>query len=207
LLSLREGFAKLQTFTTQRLKVRPMALADAEDYFEIKSDPMVTEQYGAEPETSIDRTRRWVEDRIANREKREGMFWVYELKDGAKVVGGCCYWHIDEGSRCAELGYELNRTYWHQGLTSEALLPVISFGFDGFGLNRIEACPLAENGPSNRLLQRLGFKYEGTFRERVLFRGRFIDQVYYSLLREDPRPGANGPGPTGKDRGNQGGPE
>jgi ribosomal-protein-alanine N-acetyltransferase len=68
---------------------------------------------------------------------------------------------------------------------TEALAPVLAYGLDGVGLNRVEACPLAENTASNALLLRLGFKHEGNLRQRVFFRGRFVDQYYYSLLKSE----------------------
>ena len=182
-MTLDEAFAKLPNFVTRRLTVRPMEISDADDIFEIKADPEVREKYGNEPHTTADQTRRWVEERIIGYHNRDSMFWVYSLKGDAKVVGSCCYWHFDEESLCAEVGYELNRLYWGQGITPEALVPVLAYGFSGMGLNRIEACPLADNGPSRRVLEKLGFKHEGTLRQRVQFRSRFIDQQFYGLLK------------------------
>jgi [ribosomal protein S5]-alanine N-acetyltransferase len=181
-MTLDEAFAKLPTFATRRLLVRPMEISDVEGIFEIKGDAEVREKYGTEPHSTLDETRKFIEDRLAGYRKRDSMFWVYSLKGSAKVVGSCCFWHFDEESLCAEIGYELNRMYWRQGITSEALVPVLSYGFE-MGLNRIEACPLAENEASNRLLMKLGFRYEGKLRQRVRFGGRFIDQCYYGLLK------------------------
>jgi len=187
-LTLDEAFAKVPTFTTGRLVLRPMEPGDAEAIFEIKGDPGVTECYAAEPHATRDQTRKWVEDRLDGYRERKSIWWMYTLKEQSRVIGSCCYWHIDEESRCAEIGYELNRAYWHQGISSEALVPILEYGFDGMGLNRIEACPFAENASSNRLLQNLGFKLEGTLRQRVWFRGRFLDQHYYGLLKGEFKP-------------------
>lgn len=61
-MTLDEAFARAPTFTTPRLLLRPMELSDAEAIYEIKPDPLVTSQYGAEPHSSLDQTRRWVEE-------------------------------------------------------------------------------------------------------------------------------------------------
>lgn len=192
-MTLDEAFARTPSFTTRRLVLRPMAPSDAEAIFEIKGDPEVTGRYAAEPHATLERTRRWVEDRLAGYLKRESIFWVYTLKGNDRVIGICCYWHFDEKSECAEIGYELGRAHWHQGITTEALAPVLEYGFDGMGLNRIEACPYADNAPSNKVLQNLGFRFEGALRQRVKFKGRFIDQHYYSLLRGELRPPSGSP--------------
>jgi len=170
-----------------------MEAGDAEAIFEIKGNPKVTECYAAGPHATRDKTRKWVEDRQTGYRERKSIWWMYTLKGQTRVVGCCCYWNIDEESRCAEIGYELNRAYWHQGISSEALVPILEYGFDGMDLNRIETCPFAENASSNRLLQNLEFKLEGTLRQRFQFRGRFLNQRYYGFQGEFNRPRAVSP--------------
>jgi len=185
-MGIEGAFAHLPSFNTERLQIRPMEVSDAEAMFAIKSDPKVTEAYGTEPHRSIVETQKWVEGlQLGASGQRDSLFWVFVPKGERGAIGSCCYWHFDLGSRCAELGYELHRSRWGKGIMTEALEPVLTYGFDGMGLNRVEACPLAENPASNALLLKLGFKFEGTLRKRVFFRGRFVDQYYYSLLESE----------------------
>jgi ribosomal-protein-alanine N-acetyltransferase len=44
---------------------------------------------------------------------------------------------------------------------------------------------LASNEPSQHVLRKLGFKHEGTLRQRHLFRGRYEDQLYFGLLAKE----------------------
>jgi len=53
------------------------------------------------------------------------------------------------------------------------------------GLNRVQAIIDAENVRSIKLIERLGFKKEGVFRQNSYFRGRFRDEVCFSLLKEE----------------------
>jgi ribosomal-protein-alanine N-acetyltransferase len=68
---------------------------------------------------------------------------------------------------------------------AEALSAMLDYGFSDLGLHRIEAVPLAVNKPSHGLLCKLGFNYEGNLRQRHFFRGRFEDQFYFGLLKDD----------------------
>ena len=68
---------------------------------------------------------------------------------------------------------------------SEALPAVINYGFNEMDLHRIEGLPIAKNEPSKRLLLKLGFKLEGTFRERIFFRGKYEDQLILGLIRTE----------------------
>ena len=183
-----ETFKHIPSFTTPRLLLRPLDGGDVDAIFSIKGDSRVTDPYGTEPHASVEVTKRWVEARLADHRNGDSITWVIATKDGGAVIGDCCYWHFDRTSMVAEIGYELHPDHWGKGTMSEALPPVLRFGFEGLGLHRIEACPLAENAPSKNLLLGLGFKYEGALRDRVLFKGRFVGQHYYGLLRGDASP-------------------
>jgi [ribosomal protein S5]-alanine N-acetyltransferase len=177
-------FAHPPSFTTERLHIRPLKLTDATAIFEFKSDGTVTENYGQEPK-SMAEVRAWVRDRIPGRRGNDSIFWVFTSKRSDAAIGSCCFWNFDSSFQSAELGYELHPAHWGKGTMTEALRPVLGYGFSGLGLHRIEACPLAGNESSKSLLVKLGFKYEGKLRERAFFRGRYIDQLYYGLLKEE----------------------
>ena len=184
-MSIEEAFTHLPSFNTERLLLRPLKVSDVEAIFAIKSDPKVTEAYGTEPHGSIEETQKWVEGLLNTPGQRDSLFWVLVPKGEEKAIGSCCYWHFDFESKCAELGYELHRSHWGKGIMTEALAPVLAYGLDGMRLNRVEACPLDENAASKALLLKHGFKHEGSLRQRVFFRGRFVDQCYYGLLKSE----------------------
>lgn len=187
-MTLDEAFRKLAVFDTRRFRVRPLKASDAKGLFSVKGDPEVTRMYGMDPHRSLARTRKWVRDRLSDYRKRNGMIWTIVPKKRAAAIGSVVFWNFDETFHTAELGYELGRSHWGRRVMSEALPPVIAYGFGVIGLNRIEACPFADNEASNRLLKRLGFQYEGTLRQRIFYEGRYTDQLYYGLLRSEASP-------------------
>ena len=54
--------------------------------------------------------------------------------------------------------------------------------FDELGYRRYEWKCDALNTPSRRAAQRLGFKYEGTFRQAVVVKGRNRDTAWFSVI-------------------------
>ena len=181
-MPLDTAFSSFPLLSTNRFHLRQIQPSDAEAFFQIKSDAEVTSSYGREPHRSLLDTKAWlqlVQDTYA---QREGLLWAITHKTRDLPIGSCTYWHLDPESHCAEIGYELNRTTWGQGIMSEVLPTVISYGFKELGLNRIEATPLAKNARSSKVLLKLGFTHEGTLRQRVLFRGAYEDLMYFSLL-------------------------
>jgi len=68
---------------------------------------------------------------------------------------------------------------------SEALPLIVNYGFTEMDLDRIEGLPFVSNEASRKLLAKLGFRLEGTFRERIFYRGHFEDQLLFGLLKDE----------------------
>ena len=95
------------------------------------------------------------------------------------------FYLFDEGFHRAETGYELNRAFWRQGIMTETMSAIITSAFTELGLHRIEAVTDDINERSKGLLRKLGFTHEGTLRLRFYFRGRFWDEHYFGLLKDE----------------------
>jgi len=182
-MTIDEAFTHFPILTTNRLQLRQIQAADEEAFFAIKSDHEVADPYGQEPHQSREDTRAWIQRLQSSYDRRDAILWCITLNE--KAVGSCCFWNFGEGFRCAEIGYELSRKYWRQGIMIEAISAVLTWGFNELRLHRIEANPLAKNIPSRSLLLKLGFSYEGNLRQRVYFRGHFEDQLYFGLLNNE----------------------
>jgi RimJ/RimL family protein N-acetyltransferase len=84
-----------------------------------------------------------------------------------------------------EIGYWLGIPFWGQGYATEAAARVVRYGFDDLGLNRIMAYCFSRNLASARVMQKIGMKYEGTFKKDTFKWGEFLDVDFYALLRHD----------------------
>ena len=169
---------------TERLLLRPIAARDIEDIFEYASDPEVTKFV----RFVTHKTRRDTRAFLARMQQayRKGIpVWGIELQAENKMIGSIGFVDWLRDHRRAELGYVIHRKYWGQGITTEAVRAVVEFAFRKMDLNRIEAGTLPENVPSQRILEKVGFQYEGTLRQREHIKGRWPDQRMYSLLREE----------------------
>jgi ribosomal-protein-alanine N-acetyltransferase len=184
-MTLEEAFSCLPTLTTQRLRLRQIQESDAEAVHALKIDAEVTKRFGEDPHGTLEETRTWIAANLAGYGRREAMTWAIVLIDRDIVIGECCLWNFAPGQMRAEMGYELHRDHWHNGLMTEALRELIRFAFSDLGLHRIEADTLLINPDSIGLLLRLGFTQEARLRERHFHQGSFHDQVLFGLLRED----------------------
>lgn len=83
----------------------------------------------------------------------------------------------------AEVGYWLGRAHWGRGYGTEALAAFADYAFATFSLERLQAWVFAPNLGSRRVLEKCGFRHEGTARRAVFKDSRFLDALLYGRLR------------------------
>jgi [ribosomal protein S5]-alanine N-acetyltransferase len=184
-MSIDVAFTHFPLLTTERLRLRQIVDDDAEDFFAVKSDPQVMEFYGDEPHQSLVETRVLIQQIQDLYARREALFWAIALKDDDRLIGTCAFISFGPGGHYAEIGYELNRAYWRRGMMDEALRAMLTYGFKELGLHRIEAAVDPRNEPSENLLRKLGFSYEGNLRQRFFFHDQFLDAHHFGLLKDE----------------------
>jgi ribosomal-protein-alanine N-acetyltransferase len=108
-----------------------------------------------------------------------------ERREDKRVVGEALIFNFAMESKRADLGYALARNAWGSGYVSEALVPLLDYGFKQVELNRLQAVIDPRNAASARVLERLGFQYEGRQREHYIVRGETTDSGLYGLLRRE----------------------
>ena len=69
--------------------------------------------------------------------------------------------------------------------STEAQFMLMSYVFDDLGYRRYEWKCDALNAPSRRAAERLGFTYEGIFRQAVVVKGRNRDTAWYAIIDAD----------------------
>jgi len=87
--------------------------------------------------------------------------------------------------RSGHLGYWIDRAAAGRGMTSLAVALVCDHAFGPVGLHRLQADIRPENGPSQRLVARLGFTQEGLLRRYLDIDGDWRDHLTFALLAED----------------------
>ena len=115
----------------------------------------------------------------------KSLCWSITLNDQDAMIGKCILFQFSQANRRAEIGYILNRDYWRRGLMQQALEAVIDFAFDTLNLHRIEADVDTENTGSLGILEKLGFKREGLFKERWFVYDQWQDSVMLALLKRE----------------------
>ena len=101
------------------------------------------------------------------------------------VLGFAAAVHLDLPAAEAELGYVLGRQARGRGVATRALRLLTRWSFDDLGLERVELLIQPENGPSERVAERAGYRFEGVLRSKHVMNGRRADFGVWSVLRDD----------------------
>ena len=170
---------------TQRLRIRKLTMRDAEDIYRYGRDPEVARHVLWDAYRSVGEARAYLRYMLRRYRNREPASWGIELVESGKVIGTIGFMWIQEDNAAAEVGYSLARDQWNRGIMTEALKAVIDYGFGRLNLNRIEAQHETTNPASGAVMRKCGMRREGTLRERLYNKGRYVDVELYAILRKE----------------------
>ena len=141
------------------------------------------------PFDTADDYRRYAEDAARSADPRH-----YAVVDGktAKPVGTLALMRIEPRHGVIEVGsVAFSPLLKKTRLSTEAQFLLMRYAFDELGYRRYEWKCDSLNAPSRRTAERLGFSFEGIFRQAIVYKGRNRDTAWYSVIDgEWPRIGA-----------------
>jgi aminoglycoside 6'-N-acetyltransferase len=172
---------------TERLILRSFRAADADTFAAYRSDPLVAQYQGWEAPYALDTARLFCAEMSRQPVGIPGEWCqrALELKAGGEMIGDVAFCVLKEDDRQAEIGFTLSRRYQGQGYATEALRRLLAYLFDELQLHRVRANCDPQNTASSRLLERLGLRLEGHMRQSLWFKGRWADEYWYAILREE----------------------
>jgi RimJ/RimL family protein N-acetyltransferase len=108
-----------------------------------------------------------------------------EKKDGSKI-GFVAHFHVlHVAGKLLEIGYSLIPSERGRGYCTEAVRIMVDYLFLSRDAMRVQACTDTRNLASQKVLEKVGFKKEGTMRKFLFIRGELRDALMYSILREE----------------------
>lgn len=162
---------KTPILETERLLLRPLTVDDVESAFiNWTSDPDVAKFMRWAVHKNVSETREWLASDEALIESDEVYNWGFLLKRTGELIGsgGLVF---KESAGMYELGYNIMKKYWSQGLTTEAAKAIIDFGKNELMQKQFYCCHAKDNPASGKVMTKVGFRYQN-------------DGVYYSWNQE-----------------------
>lgn len=170
---------------TQRLIIRKLKDSDLEAFTAYRSDPEVCRLQSFDPFTLEDSR-----DFIANQNNEFGQpgKWTQlgiALKGSDELIGDIGLEPDMNEPRIVEFGVTLSPLHQRNGYAREALTAVFNELFQFYDINRIIGVTDTENAECIFLLEKIGFRREGHFRQSYFDKTGWRDEYLYALLKID----------------------
>lgn len=121
---------------------------------------------------------------LQNARAGHGLPFVIEV--AGELAGQLNVSSISYGSlSSATIGYWIAERFAGRGATPTAVALATDHCFFGMGLHRMEICIRPENEPSLRVVEKLGFRYEGLRRRYIHINGDWRDHFCFALVVEE----------------------
>lgn len=168
---------------TKRLLLRRLIMDDLDDLYALYKDPEIR-KYFPEGILNFEETKEELEWHMNGHPKYPELgLWATIHKETGKFIGRCGLlpWTI-EGQNEVEIAYLLDKSFWGQGLATEAAQGILQYGFEYLKLSRLICLIDPENIASQRVAERIGMSLE----KRVDgIAGDNFPTLIYSISKQD----------------------
>ena len=144
---------------TERLILRPWAMEDAAELFQLAKDEHVGPPCGWSPHKDVEESKYVLSNILIN-----DYTFAIILKENNKIIGdigimpvGVCRYCKNETQ--AEIGYWLGYEYWGNGYMPEACATMIEYGFKDLQLKELLCAHNTNNHNSEKVQKKAGFQY------------------------------------------------
>jgi RimJ/RimL family protein N-acetyltransferase len=174
----------LPAITSGRVTIRDLRMSDAKSLFSMLASHEVA-RFISPPPSTVDGFERFIE--WTHRRRDEGSYLCFAIVPEGydDAVGIIQVRQLDLGWDTAEWGFAIGAPFWGTGAFLESARLVVDFVFETIGVHRLEARAAVRNGRGNGALGKLGAVREGLLRKSFLRDGEYLDQVLWSIVRED----------------------
>ncbi len=149
----------MKKFVTERLRLRGWRRGDAPALAAMDADPEVMRYIGSGANPYAEALER--AESLVREPPGDGLgLWAIEESATGVFLGWAGLIPLDDTQEI-ELAYRLATSSWGRGIATEAARPLLTYGFDELRLEAIAAITDPGNRASRRVLDKLGFLYQG----------------------------------------------
>ena len=162
----------------ERLRLRLLVAEDAERIAELAGSWKVASMTTRIPYPyTAEMAREWIES-------DKGRSAPRAVEVDGELVGVCGYVIARDG-KSAELGYWLGEPYWGNGYATQAARATRRFVQEAHGISAFKAAHFVDNPGSQRVIEKLGFRYVENREMYCLARDARVDSRRYVLSLDD----------------------
>lgn len=171
---------------TTRLALSKLVAADAPALYGYRSEPEVCRYQSFEPGSLAD-AESFIEKLQPNAFDTVGTWFQFGIRrnDSDLLIGDIGAHFLADDPRQVEIGFTVDPGHQGRGFGTEAVTGLLDHLLVTVGKHRVIASVDPRNRPSVALLERVGMRLEAHFRESLWFKGEWVDDMVYGVLRTD----------------------
>lgn len=181
LLSFFHKDIVMKILEIERLILRELTQADYNALSLILQDEKA--MYAYEHAFSDKETQEWLDRQLARYANDGFGLWAVTLKESGAMIGQCgLTYQVFEGKQVVEIGYLLQREFWHNGYATEAAIACKRYAFDTLRLDKVYSIIRDNNHASQAVAIRNAMSIEGSFVKN--YHGIDMLHIVYAATRK-----------------------
>ena len=145
---------------TERLILRRLSTDDAQFVLELLNEPSFLRYIGDRGVRNLEQAVQYILDRLVASYERNGFgLYLVELKESGIPIGISGLVKRDSLPD-ADIGFAFLPAYWSKGYAIESAAAVMNHAREDLGLTRIVAITSPDNEASEKLLGKIGLRFE-----------------------------------------------
>ncbi len=171
---------------TKRLRIDELTAGDASALFSYRTHPDVT-RFQAWCPGSVDDARAFIERNAARTFNQHDSWYQLAIRFAAtnELIGDLGLHFVANDGHQVEIGFTIAPGRQRQGLGSEAVRGLLEYLFIVLCKHRVYASVDPLNEASIALSRAVGMRQEAHFRQSLFWRGQWVDDVVFGLLRSE----------------------
>lgn len=133
---------------------------------------------------SIEDALSWIKNHPDNFSDNKSYEFAITDKVTEKIYGAIALTN-NQKFKNGEIAYWVGEEYWGNGYASEASKAILEFAFIEKQYHKVFARYFDSNLASGRVIEKIGMRKEGVLRNHVMKENRYVDLVYYGILKHE----------------------
>lgn len=173
-------------FSSERLIMRQFQHADNEDMLTYWiSDPDIQSMYSEPIYSTRHEVKELLDKYISSYKSLDYYRWAIIEKESNICIGQIAIFLVDNKNHFCEIEYALGKKFHRKGYATEAVNSLLAFCFNDVNFHKVQVCHKEGNIASQGVIRKCGFIYEGTLRDFFYMDGKYVNRLYYSMLKDE----------------------
>lgn len=172
--------------STDRLLINDLTPADAPALFNYRSHAEVALFQSWLPD-SVDDARAFIVRNVSTPFNQNDSWYQLAIRSAAtgELLGDLGVHFVADDGQQVEIGFTIAPAHQRQRFGTLAVVALLDYLFTALKKHRVFASVDPRNEASMALLKRVGMRQEAHFRQSLFWKGQWVDDVVFGLLRSE----------------------